>query len=91
MNRIFKRQKFHVRKVKCLVRATERIMSVRRIETSDDRLKLGQNLTPKTVPKCNSSQHQHSVTWYKLKMGSTQRLLGLLLGTMANSCPARVQ
>ena len=91
MNRNFKRQKFHVRKVKCLVRATERKMSVRRIETSDDRLKLGQNLSPKAVPKCNSSQHQHSITWYKLKIGSMQRLLGLLLGAMANSCPVRVQ
>ena len=30
--------KFHVRKVKCLVRATERKMSVWRTETSDDRL-----------------------------------------------------
>ena len=38
MNRNFKRQKFHVRKVKCLVRATERKMSVWRMETSDDRL-----------------------------------------------------
>ena len=54
-------------------------------------VKLGQNLSPKTVPKCSSSQHQHSITWYKPKMGSTQRLLGLLLRTMANSCPARVQ
>ena len=35
MNRNFKRQKFHVRKVKCLVRATERKMSVWRMETSD--------------------------------------------------------
>ena len=39
MNRNFQRQrKFHVRKVKCLVRATERKMSVWRMETSDDRL-----------------------------------------------------
>ena len=30
-------EKFHVRKVKCLVRATERKMSVWRMETSDDR------------------------------------------------------
>ena len=37
MNRNFKRQKFHVRKVKCLVRATERKMSVWRMETSDHR------------------------------------------------------
>ena len=29
-------EKFHVRKVKCLVRATERKMSVWRMETSDD-------------------------------------------------------
>ena len=37
MNRNFKRlEKFHVRKVKCLVRATERKMSVWRMETSDD-------------------------------------------------------
>ena len=36
-NRNFKRQKFHVRKVKCLVRATERKMSVWRMETSDNR------------------------------------------------------
>ena len=31
-------EKFHVRKVKCLVRATEKKMSVWRMETSDDRL-----------------------------------------------------
>ena len=30
-------EKFHVRKVKCLLRATERNMSVWRMETSDDR------------------------------------------------------
>ena len=35
MNRNFKGQKFHVRKVKCLVRATERKMSVWRMETSE--------------------------------------------------------
>ena len=36
MNRNFKRlEKFHVRKVKCLVRATERKMSVWWMETSD--------------------------------------------------------
>ena len=36
MNRNFNRvEKFHVRKVKCLVRATERKMSVWRMETSD--------------------------------------------------------
>ena len=29
-------QKFHVRKLRCLVRATERKMSVWRMETSDD-------------------------------------------------------
>ena len=29
-------EKFHVRKVKCLVRVTERKMSVWRVETSDD-------------------------------------------------------
>ena len=30
-------EKFHVRKVKCLVKATERKMSVWRMETNDDR------------------------------------------------------
>ena len=35
MNRNFKRQKFHVRKVKCLVRATKSKMSVWRMEISD--------------------------------------------------------
>ena len=33
----FYEQKFHVRKVKCLVRTTERKMSVWRTQTSDDR------------------------------------------------------
>ena len=33
----FYEQKFHVRKVKCLVRTTERKMSVWRMETSDHR------------------------------------------------------
>ena len=36
MNRNFMRQKFYVRKVKCLVRATDRKMSVWRMETSDN-------------------------------------------------------
>ena len=30
-------------------------------------------------------------TQYKLEMGFTQRRLRLLLGTMANSCPVRLQ
>ena len=38
-------EKFHVRKVKCLVRATERKMSVWRMETSDDLEKTIQNAT----------------------------------------------
>ena len=39
MNRNFQRQKFHVRKEKCLVRATDRKMSVWRMETSDNPVK----------------------------------------------------
>ena len=36
-SRNFKKQKFHVRKVKCVVRATEREMSFRSMEMSANR------------------------------------------------------
>ena len=42
-------EKFHVRKVKCLVRATERKMSVWRMETSDDRFDLFIHLLIKQI------------------------------------------
>ena len=55
MNRNFKRlEKFHVRKVKCLVRATERKMSVWRMETSGDLI------------NNNDNQKHHSLGWRNL-------------------------
>ena len=72
-------EKFHVRKVKCLVRATERKMSVWRMETSDDREEkhhwstLGCRLLSRTVFSfiIHSKWSQNNVpsAWWPLNRG----------------------